>query len=132
VTDFGRDTSCTTSLKTGRLVSGVRLVAESYFRRVTTPRGMLRGEDAERNFGLDLSELVGRAATQAEIASIPGQVESELMKDERSESIAVTVADVSDDVVAKKLRGRHRRPNERRSVRDEARCLGAHDRAPRD
>lgn len=89
--DFGRDTSCTTELRTGRFATGARLVAESDFRRLTTPRGMLRGGEEEANFGLDLTELVGSVATKGDAAALPGRIQSELMKDERHESVAVTI-----------------------------------------
>jgi hypothetical protein len=88
---FGRDTSCTTSMRTGRTVTGVRLVAESAYRRLTTPRGMLRGGEKEANFGLDLTELVGSVSTARDEASLPGRIAAELSKDERIESVDVQV-----------------------------------------
>jgi hypothetical protein len=90
-TNYGSDVSATTSLRTGRLVTGARLVAESAFRRLITPRGMLRGGEEEANFGLDLTELVGGVTSSAEEATIPGRVQAELLKDERIESVDVTV-----------------------------------------
>lgn len=91
MTYFGRDTSCTTSLKPGRYVTGARLVAEAAYRRLSTPRGMLRGGEAEANYGLDLQGLVGAVATPSQAAALPGQIENELKKDERINSVAVTV-----------------------------------------
>lgn len=91
MTDFGRDTSCTTSLRTGRFVSGARVVAEAAFRRLITPRGMLRGGEEEQNYGLDLSDLVGSVATKAEAAALPGRIEAELRKDRRIEAVKATV-----------------------------------------
>ena len=82
-TNFGTDTSCTTSLRTGRMVSGARLVAEAAYRRLTTPRGMLRGGEEEANYGLDLTELIGSAETEADRAALPGRISGELAKDER-------------------------------------------------
>lgn len=90
-TSFGRDTSCTTSMLTGRRVSGARLVAESAYRRLTTPRGMLRGGEAERNFGLDLTAVIGRTDAKTIEAALPGLIEAELTKDERIESVDVVV-----------------------------------------
>ncbi len=87
--DFGRDVSCTTSIKTGRYVTGARLVAEAAFRRLTTPRGMLRGGEEEANYGMDLSAEVGK--TQREDRSLPGRITNELKKDERIESVTVDV-----------------------------------------
>lgn len=90
-TNFGRDTSCTTSLKTGRFVVGTRLVAEAIYRRLTTPRGMLRGGEEEANYGLDLCGLVGTTDPIATAASLPGRIQAELLKDERIESVSVSV-----------------------------------------
>lgn len=89
--NFGRDTSCTTGLRHGRIVTGPRLVAESIYRRLTTPRGMLRGGEEEQNFGLDLTELIGSASTPALEAALPGRIETEIRKDERIESVEIAV-----------------------------------------
>lgn len=94
-TNFGRDTSCTTSLRTGRLVTGARLVAESAYRRLTTPRGMLRGGEEELNFGLDLTEVIGSVKTAADAAALPGRIRAELKKDERIESVDVVVTETT-------------------------------------
>jgi hypothetical protein len=91
VTDFGRDLSCTDSLRTARYVSGARLVAEAAYRRLITPRGALRGGEEEATYGLDLVELVGSVASPAEAASLAGRIEAELLKDDRIASVEVTV-----------------------------------------
>jgi len=96
MSNFGRDTSCTTSLRTGVLVSGRRLVAEACYRRLITPRGMLRGGEDEANYGLDLSDLIGSVATKAAAAALPGQIQAELSKDERIESVTATVTSTVD------------------------------------
>lgn len=88
---FGTDTSCTTSLRTGRLVTGPRLVAEASYRRLTTPRGMLRGGADEANYGLDLADEIGSTNIVATAASLPGRISSELLKDERLDSVEVKV-----------------------------------------
>lgn len=93
MTDFGKDTSCTTSLRAGRFTTGPRLVAEAVYRRLTTPRGMLRGGDEEANYGLDLTELVGSGATKRDAAALGSRIKAEILKDER-------VIDVHVDVVA--------------------------------
>ncbi len=89
--DLGRDVSCTDSVKTGRFVTGPRLVAEACYRRLTTPRGMLRGGEGEQNSGLDLTSLVGTTSPTSTAASLPGRVRGELMKDERVQSLTVDV-----------------------------------------
>ncbi len=90
-TDYGREMSCTDSLKTGRFVSGVRLVAEAAYRRLTTPRGMLRGGEEDQNYGIDLTDIVGTANPTNTAASLPGRIKSELLKDERIESVGVEI-----------------------------------------
>jgi hypothetical protein len=90
-TEFGKDISCTTSLRTGRFSTGVRLVAEAAFRRLITPRGMLAGGEEEADYGLDLTELVGSAETDRDAAALPGRIESELKKDKRIESVTAEV-----------------------------------------
>lgn len=90
-TYYGRDTSCTDQLRPGRFVTGARLVAEAAYRRLTTPRGMLRGGDDEANYGLDLCGLVGSSSAKADAAALPGRITAELLKDERIESVEVEV-----------------------------------------
>ncbi len=90
-TDYGRDVSCTDSLKTGRFVTGARLVGEAAYRRLTTPRGMLRGGEEEQNYGLDLTELCGATNPDSAAAALPGRIRSELSKDERIASVDVDV-----------------------------------------
>ena len=91
MSDLGRDTSCTTSLRTGRIVSGARLVGEAIYRRITTPRGMLRGGEEEANYGEDLSGLVGSIRPDLLVASLPGRLSAEIRKDQRIEDVTVTV-----------------------------------------
>ena len=90
-TDFGRDTSCTTGRRTGRISRGPRLVAEAIFRRLSTPRGRLRGGKEEQNYGLDLTDLVGQASSKAYVASLPGLIAVECEKDPRVQRADVTV-----------------------------------------
>ncbi len=89
--DYGRDISCTDSLKTGRFATGARIVAEAAYRRLVTPRGMLRGGEEEQNYGLDLTELCGTTNPRATAASLPGRIKAELQKDERVETVDVDV-----------------------------------------
>jgi hypothetical protein len=96
-TDFGRDSSCTDSLKTGRLSSGPLLVAETAYRRLITPRGALRGGEEEADFGLDLLGLIGdNANVESLAASLPGQIRGELRKDERITGVSATVTYVTE------------------------------------
>lgn len=95
-TNYGREVSCTRTLKTGRYVSGVTVVAEAIYRRLTTPRGMLLGGESEGNYGLDLMSLVGSADTKGSAASLPGRIENECRKDERIETVKATVVRTVD------------------------------------
>ncbi len=97
-TDYGRDTSCTTELVTGRLVRGARLLGEAAYRRLTTPRGMLRGGEEEADYGIDLSELIGSTSTKSAAAALPDRIRAELKKDERFESVDVRVVETTNGV----------------------------------
>jgi hypothetical protein len=90
-TDFGRDVSCGASgLRTGRLARGTTLLAEAIYRRLTTPRGTLRGGDEEGIYGEDLTAYVGRNDRGLEFA-LPGIIRTELLKDERIFEVTSTV-----------------------------------------
>ena len=94
-TNFGRDVSCTDSMRSGRYATGVRLVAEACYRRLTTPRGMLYGGEEEQNYGLDITSLVGTSSAKADAASLPGRIEAELRKDERIDTVKVTIDEIA-------------------------------------
>jgi hypothetical protein len=90
--DFGTDLSCTTSLRTGRYVTGARLVAEAAYRRLITPRGTLFWGEDEADYGLDLTELlIGQPNTTALANSLEGRIRNELKKDERIDEVDVSV-----------------------------------------
>ncbi len=95
-TEFGKDTSCTDELRTGRYVTGLRLVAEACYRRLTTPRGTLRGGEDEQNYGLDLAQFVGSTNPRAVEASLPGRIANELTKDGRVDSVEVDILTTTD------------------------------------
>ncbi len=95
-TDFGRDLWCTDSLRTGRFVSGIVLLGQALFRRLTTPRGALRGGEAEANYGLDLVGLLGSTDAKSLIASLPDRIKLELLKDERVSDVSATVSATYD------------------------------------
>ena len=96
----GLDTSCTDSLRAGRIVRSFRvLVAEACYRRLITPRGTLRGGEQEANYGLDLAGLIGSVVPSggaALVASLPGQIKLELLKDERVEDVAVEITSTTN------------------------------------
>ena len=89
-----RDTYCLDSLRPGVYVTGVELVAQRCYRRLITPRGMLRGGEEEENFGLDLAGFVGSAAPATVDAMLPSVVRNELLKDSAVDDVTVTASRV--------------------------------------
>ena len=96
-TDFGRDTWCRDSLRTGRYATGVELVAQAVYHRLITVRGTLRGGEEEANYGLGLEDLVGFVGDVDLLKlTLPGRIRQELLKDERILDAAATVIASSD------------------------------------
>lgn len=89
--DYGRDISVTQSLRTGRFATNLQLVGEACYRRLTTPRGMLRGGEDEANYGLDLTDLIGSSNPLQLSQTLPGRIRSELLKDERVDGVDVSL-----------------------------------------
>lgn len=90
-TDYGVDTWCDDSLRTGRYADGLRLVAQNCVHRLTTPRGMLRGGEEEKNYGIDLPGKIGSITSASAAASLPGEIRNELTKDRRVREVKATV-----------------------------------------
>jgi len=88
---FGVDTWAMGTLRTGRLASGVTLLAQACYRRLTTPRGTVRGGDGCDIYGLDLSEYVGHVGLTLAQASLPSQIRAELRKDDRIADVRVAI-----------------------------------------
>jgi len=88
--DFGRDLSCTTTLRTARYASGARAVAEACYRRITTRRGLLLGNEEEANYGIDVRDGIGASNGATFAAGLPSKVEAELDKDDRILSTRAT------------------------------------------
>jgi hypothetical protein len=87
---YGSDIWCFDQPFTGRLASGVDVVAQAIYRRLTTPRGTLRGGEEESVYGLDLLDFVGTVGTTAALDALPPVVEAETLKDDRILSADVT------------------------------------------
>jgi hypothetical protein len=77
----GLDTYCLDALISGRLVSGVQLVAQRCYHRLITPTGTLRGGEEEADFGIDLADYVGSTAPDVVDATLRVRVVNELRKD---------------------------------------------------
>jgi hypothetical protein len=88
---YGVEAWCTDEYFSGRYARGWMVVAQAIYRRLITPRGMLRGGDEERNGGLDLSEYVGAVGTATALAALPNHVRGEIQKDDRVSPGGVTV-----------------------------------------
>lgn len=95
-TDYGRDTLCINGLRTGRYAVGVWNVAQTAYHRIITPRGTLRGGEDEENFGLGIEDLIGHTADEELQASLPGQIYSELRKDERITDVDTKITAATD------------------------------------
>jgi hypothetical protein len=93
-TDFGRDITCTDSLKTGSYSTGVRLVAEAIYRRLITRRGELMGGEEEREYGLRVADYLGADVVAGDLARLEGLIRQEILKDQRVGSVDVSVTEV--------------------------------------
>jgi hypothetical protein len=99
-TGYGVDIWCVDSLVTGRLASGVALVAQALYGRAVTPRGTLQGYDddndaEESTYGFVVSDYVGAVGTATAIAALPGLLDGEFSKDDR----VLTVTTTADEAV---------------------------------
>jgi len=79
---FGRDTWCLDALSPGRYATGNVLLAQAIYRRLTTPRGTLRGSEEAAAYGFDVSSYVGAVGEDA-VNTLPAQGVSEIQKDDR-------------------------------------------------
>ena len=52
---------------------------------------MLQGGDDEANYGLDLLDALGGVVTPSAAAALPGQIEAELLKDQRINAVTAKV-----------------------------------------
>lgn len=95
---FGRDTSATTHVHHGRMVSGARLVAEAQLRRLITERGSLQDD---QSYGLPLSRWLGATSTEGERLARAQQIRGELAKDPRVGELEVVLRQSNDGPVAR-------------------------------
>ena len=80
-TDFGRDTYCLDSLRTGRMASGPMLVGQRCYHHLITPRGTLHGGEDEASFGFDVSGEIGKLVEPGYDAALKSKIDAELSKD---------------------------------------------------
>ncbi|MBP9863393.1 MAG: hypothetical protein KBD62_35940 [Kofleriaceae bacterium] len=87
-----RDTYCLDALVPGRWATGLTLLAQRLYHRLTTPAGVLGicGGEEEADFGIDLAAYVG-ATEDAQLAyALPVTVRNELIKDVAVDSVTCT------------------------------------------
>lgn len=97
-TGFGTDTWCSDRIFTGRLASGVELVGQAIYRRLTTARGTLRDGDDGQVYGTDVSDFVGMVGPDNAVDALPDVVVAEVIKDDRIERADVSASIVRDPV----------------------------------
>lgn len=95
-TGYGRDLWCTDSIRTGQLVTGVTLVAQAIYRRLTTARGTLRDGDDGQVYGTDIADFVGMVGSDAAVDALPDVVLAEVLKDDRVERATCTTSITRD------------------------------------
>ena len=88
----GRDTYCLTELVPGRMATGLELLAQRSFRRLSTPAGTLRGAEDESDFGRDLCGFIGSTDAAIVDAMLPAVVRNELRKDPEVDEVEVTAS----------------------------------------
>ena len=95
MSDYGSCVKCVSDLNgRGETVKGLRAIAESIARRLTTPRGRLIGDP---NYGIDVTEYLNADLSRRDVAELRSAIISECLKDERVEEITVEVTiDASD------------------------------------
>ncbi len=89
---YGRAMWCTDQIRSGRHASGWRVVAQAYYRRLTTPRGTLRGGEEESAYGFDVCGYVGAVGEAIALRALPAQVAAELAKDDRGTGVSCEAA----------------------------------------
>jgi len=87
---YGADVSCSRDLEEAMPeVSGQTVLAQALVRRLDCPRG---GLPDDGDYGIDLRGFLNRGLTTDEVRGLAGAIRSELSKDDRVDTVAVTVA----------------------------------------
>jgi len=63
-------------------------LAQAVVRRLDTPRGSLPDD---KDYGISIRQYVNKGTTAAEIQSLAGQIRNEIIKDDRVDTLTVTV-----------------------------------------
>jgi hypothetical protein len=72
------------------------MLKEAIFRRLTTPRGSIWGDE---DYGFDIASYVGAVGFATAAAALPSVVEAEVLKDDRIAACATTTA-IDDDAAS--------------------------------
>lgn len=86
---YGEDISCGFDLNLGETVSGNDLLRESQIRRLDCPRGGLVDDP---DWGIDVRGSLNEGTTREELATLAARVRTELARDPRIATVAVTLA----------------------------------------
>jgi len=89
---YGVDLACTTDLDPAMAEvdpMSQRAVSEAIMRRLDCPRGALPDDP---DYGLDLRGMLNTGTAAADITALAGRIRSEVQKDDRVDSVVVTVA----------------------------------------
>lgn len=68
-----------------------QLVGQRIARRLTTPRGALALISDDPDFGLDVRQYVNAKLSNADISSAQSSIQSEILKDEQVQNVAVSM-----------------------------------------
>lgn len=96
MTDYGRDTYCLDSLRTGKFASGATLIGQRLYHALTTPRGALLGGEEAQNWGEDVEGLIGTPAGPNTESKIRAKVDRAASKDETIASITTAIVSSVD------------------------------------
>ncbi len=93
---YGAGMWCTDQVRTGRRARGKTIVVHALIRRASTPRGTLRGGEAESTYGLDICGFLGAVGAEISARAIPVQLRAEWLKDDRVQDVSIAGSIVID------------------------------------
>jgi len=86
---YGADLYCWSDIdEIASDVTGIDLLAQDIFHRLSTPRGRLIDD---RDYGIGVLEMLNKPVTRQELAALEGQITNEILKDDRLLSVGVNV-----------------------------------------
>ena len=88
---YGSDISCDSDVDPDVAEVGAfttLVLAQAIVRRLDTPRGSLPDD---KDYGIDVRSYVNRGVTAADIQQLAGQISNEVRKDDRVDTLTVTV-----------------------------------------